>query len=133
MSNAKDIALKILESEHIGVMVTNQNGRPVAKYMTFVNNDFDLYTIVPTEALESKKTENDLTHILLGYEGENIFETFIEYEGKISTAFNEDILSRLQSIYSNSENKSFSLLKITPSRIRIMNKAGENQEEIILN
>ena len=132
MSNAKEIALKILESEHIGVMVTNQSGRPVAKYMTFVNDGFDLYTLVPTEALESQKTENNDTHILLGYEGENVFETFIEYEGKISKAFDEQIQNRLETIYSNSQKKSHTLLKITPSKIRIMNKAGENQEEVIL-
>jgi len=132
MTKAKQTAIEILEREHIGVMVTNQDGRPVAKYMTFQNDGYDLYTLIPQETV-AKMNINNYTHILLGYEGDDIFETFIEYEGQYNESENAEIAQKLQDIYPITETGHFTLLRISANRIRIMNKAGHNQEEIIFN
>lgn len=131
MTNAKQIALEILESEHIGVMVTNQEGRPIANYMTFQNEGFDLFTLMQQDTLA--KLKNNHTHILLGYENENTFETFIEYEGLYTESDNVQIAQKLHDLYPVASAEQYTLLQIRPNRIRIMNKAGENQEEIIFN
>lgn len=131
MSNVKQIALEILESEHIGVMVTNQDNRPNANYMTFQNDGYDLYTLIQKDIVA--KIMNNHTHILLGYENENTFETFIEFDGQFTETENAEITKQLQQIYPISSIENYTLLRISPNRIRIMNKAGENQEEIIFN
>lgn len=133
MTNAKQIALEILEREHIGVMVTNQDGRPVAKYMTFHNDGFDLYTLMPEATISKLNNINNFTHILLGYETEGTFDTFIEYEGQYETVENDDMAMKLQNLYPVSSPEQYTLLRISANRVRIMNKAGENQEEIIFN
>lgn len=133
MTNAKQIALEILEREHIGVMVTNQEGRPVAKYMTFQNDGYDLYTLIPQETYEKLNQIFNYTHILLGYENDGTFDTFIEFEGQYNVTENEGIAKKLHDIYPVTTVEHFKLLHISANRIRIMNKAGQNQEEILFN
>ena len=45
MADARDKALKIIEKDNIGVMATVSGNKPVARYMTFYNEGFTLYTI----------------------------------------------------------------------------------------
>lgn len=131
--NTKQLALEILEKEHIGVMVTNQNGKPIAKYMTFQNEGFDLYTLIPQETLAKIKSLKYYTHILLGYENDHLFDTFIEYEGTFKQSDHLEMAAKLHDLYPISAADNFTLLHIIPTRIRIMNKAGKNQDEIVFN
>ena len=41
---AKEMALKILNSDMVGTMATVQENKPHSRYMTFFNEDFVLYT-----------------------------------------------------------------------------------------
>ena len=133
LTNVNEVALEILESEHIGVMVTNQENRPIAKYMTFQNDGYDLYTLIQQDTFAKMNTMYPFTHILLGYEKGSTFETFVEYEGQFSVSDNQEIAKKLKEIYPQATDDDYTLLHITPNRLRIMNKAGENQEEIIFN
>ncbi len=130
----KDQALEILEKHHIGVMATVNNGKPDSRYMTFAHDGFTLYTVTPTEAGKVEELrKNPHTHILYGYENEELGQTFLEIEGKVSEAKADDmkerVLSKLNSQY-KTDAASMVLLKIEPIRMRFMNKSGDNQQEI---
>ena len=130
----KDQALEILEKHHIGVMATVNNGKPDSRYMTFAHDGFTLYTVTPTEAGKvDELRKNPHTHILYGYENEELGQTFLEIEGKVSEAKADDmkerVLSKLNSQY-KTDAASMVLLKIEPIRMRFMNKSGDNQQDI---
>ena len=130
----KDQALELLEKHHIGVMATVTNGKPDSRYMTFDHDGFTLYTVTPKESGKVKELQqNPYTHILYGYENEELGQTFLEIEGKVSEAQADDIkdrvLSKLHPDYSEGA-ASMLLLKVEPLRMRFMNKSGDNQEEI---
>ena len=130
----KDQALEILEKHHIGVMATVNNGKPDSRYMTFAHDGFTLYTVTPKEAGKvDELRKNPHTHILYGYENEELGQTFLEIEGKASEAkdnhMKERVLSKLDSKYAK-DAASMLLLKIEPTRLRFMNKSGDNREEV---
>ena len=81
--NAKEEALKILDKNMIGTMATVQHNKPHSRYMTFFNEEF-------TSTATSKKThkaeelqQNPNTHILLGYDGHGLGDSFLEIEGTV--------------------------------------------------
>ena len=70
MENAsKEIALQILNENNIGVMATNNGGRPNSRYMTFEYVENKLYTVAKQNSdVVNELKEIAATHILLGYE-----------------------------------------------------------------
>ena len=135
-TSLKDQALEILEKHHIGVMATVNNGKPDSRYMTFAHDGFTLYTVTPTEAGKVEELrKNPHTHILYGYENEELGQTFLEIEGTVSETkaddMKEQVLAKLNPQYKQ-DAESMLLLKIEPIRMRFMNKSGDNQEEVEL-
>ena len=133
-TSLKDQALEILQKHHIGVMATVSNGKPLSSYMTFAHKQFTLYTVTPKEAEKVEELrKNPHTHILYGYENEELGQTFLEIEGTVSEAqdneMKERVLSKLDPKYAK-DAASMLLLKIEPTRLRFMNKSGDNQQEI---
>ena len=130
----REQALEILEKHHIGVMATVTNGKPDSRYMTFAHKQMTLYTVTPREAEKMEALrKNPHTHILYGYENEELGQTFLEIEGKVSEAkddhMKERVLSKLDPKYAK-DAASMLLLKIEPTRLRFMNKSGDNREEV---
>ena len=137
MSNSnKEIALQILNENSIGVMATNNNGVPNSRYMTFHYVESKLYTVAKEDSdVVREITEYAGTHILLGYEDKEdkgVLETFLEIEGNAATTLNDVVKKQLLEKYSAHEHGNFVLIQVTPTRMRIMNKNGKNQEEVHL-
>ncbi|MFS0875899.1 pyridoxamine 5'-phosphate oxidase family protein [Solibacillus isronensis] len=134
MANSnKDIALQILNENSIGVMATNNNGVPNSRYMTFDYVQSKLYTVALEDSEVVREiTEYGGTHILLGYESDGILETFLEIEGNAATTLNDVVKQQLLEKYPEHADGNFVLIQVTPTRMRIMNKNGKNQEEIQL-
>lgn len=133
-TSLKDQALEILEKHHIGVMATVNNGKPDSRYMTFTHDEFTLYTVTPEEAGKlDELRKNPHTHILYGYENEELGQTFLEIEGTVLEAKADDmkerVLAKLNEQY-KTDATSMVLLKIETIRMRFMNKSGDNQQEI---
>ena len=129
----KEIALQILNENSIGVMATNNNGVPNSRYMTFDYVQSKLYTVALEDSEVVREiTEYGGTHILLGYESDEILETFLEIEGNAATTLNDVVKQQLLEKYPEHADGNFVLIQVTPTRMRIMNKNGKNQEEIQL-
>ena len=129
----KEIALQILNENSIGVMATNNNGVPNSRYMTFDYVQSKLYTVALEDSEVVREiTEYGGTHILLGYESDGILETFLEIEGNAATTLNDVVKQQLLEKYPDHADGKFVLIQVTPTRMRIMNKNGKNQEEIQL-
>ncbi|MER2119670.1 MAG: pyridoxamine 5'-phosphate oxidase family protein [Solibacillus sp.] len=129
----KEIALQILNENSIGVMATNNNGVPNSRYMTFHYVESKLYTVALEDSdVVREITEYGGTHILLGYESDGLLETFLEIEGNAATTLNDVVKQQLLEKYPEHGDGNFVLIQVTPTRMRIMNKNGKNQEEIQL-
>ena len=128
----KEQALEILSKNYIGVMATVADGMPNSRYMTFLNDDFTLYTVTPKDSdLLNELQANPHTHILYGYEKGDMTDTFLEIEGTAAEFSADAIKEKIvaQAPY-HVDSLSMRLIKIEPVRMRFMNKAGDNQEEV---
>ncbi|WP_413367404.1 pyridoxamine 5'-phosphate oxidase family protein [Lysinibacillus sp. 3P01SB] len=128
----KEQALEILSKNYVGVMATVAGDRPTSRYMTFEHEDFTLYTATPRDSDLLKELQaNPHTHILYGYENGDMGDTFLEIEGT-AAEFNADaIKEKIVAKYPyHVDGMSMTLLKIEPVRMRFMNKAGDNQEDV---
>ena len=133
-TSLKDQALEILQKHHIGIMATVSNGKPHSRYMTFAHKQMTLYTVTPVETVKVEELrKNPHTHILYGYENEELGQTFLEIEGTVSEAqdneMKERVLEKLDPKYAK-DAASMLLLKIQPTRLRFMNKSGDNRQEV---
>ena len=130
--STKEIALQILNGNHIGIMATNNNGKPNSRYMTFVYVENKLYAIAEKDAdVVNEIKENASTHILLGYENDDLLDTFLEIEGTAKTTQQDTVKQELMNIYPAVDEQSV-VIQVTPTSMRIMNKKGKNQQEVHL-
>lgn len=137
-SELKQQALNILEDSLVGILSTVKDNKPHSRYMTFFHDEFTLYT--PT----SKKTqkvdeleENPNAHILLGYEGEGVGDAFLEIEGQMGMHDDPGMIDKvwndhLKGWFTGPDDPNLLILAIKPSRVRIINKKGEEPQTIEL-
>ena len=131
--SAKEIALQILNGNQIGVMATNNDGKPNSRYMTFVYFEKKLYTAAEQDAdLVNEIKENPATHILLGYENDDVLDTFLEIEGHAEMTQNDTVKQQLLTIYPVDNEQDYVVIQVTLTSMRIMNKKGKNQQEVNL-
>jgi general stress protein 26 len=129
--STNEIALQILNENHVGIMATNNAGKPNSRYMTFLYFENKLYTAAEQNSTVVKEIkENSSTHILLGYENEGLLETFLEIEGDAQTTLHDVVKQELLKIYPVANQQDFEVIQVTPTRMRIMNKNGKNQQEV---
>lgn len=134
----KDAALKILNDSHVGVLATITENKPHSRYMTFFNKDFTLYTATSKKTQKGDELEqNPHAHILLGYEGEGVGDTFLEIEGEMSEHDDRSILEdlwneHLSGWFSGPDDPNLLIVAIKPTRMRLMNKKGQEPQEIDL-
>lgn len=135
MSNsAKETALQVLHESSIGVMATNNNGVPNSRYMTFSYIEAQLYTVAKQDSSVVQELKaNPNTHILLGYEGDGLTDTFLEIEGHAVVTINDLVKQQLLEKYPAASMDDLVVLQVTPTNMRIMNKNGKNQEDVHLN
>lgn len=136
MSTVQEKALHILENERIGTLATVCDGKPYARYMTFHNEGFTLYTVTAknTEKVHDL-SQNPHTHILYGYENNGLLDEFLEIEASVTeyddATIKEQFVQQFRDDYFSDPSEML-VLKITPTRMRIMNKSGNHQEEVPL-
>ena len=129
--SSKEIALEVLQQNDIGVLATNHNGRPNSRFMTFQFDSSKLYTIAESDStVVQELADKPNVHIVIGYESESIFKTFLEIEGHAAFTENEKVKKLLLEKYPASTTEEWKLIEITLVKIRIMNKNGKNKEEV---
>ena len=134
MNPLQEEILDILDSEKIGSMVTVHGDKPYARYMTFTNRGFTLYTMTEEDSAKVKDLEkNPYTHILFGYTHSEEDAPYLEIEGKI-TDFKDDeikvkITNFLRRIFMK-DSSDMVTLQIEPIRIRLMNKKGQPPQQL---
>ena len=134
--NTKETVQKIMDNSYVGTMSTVEANKPFSRYMTFFHEDFTLYTAT------SKKTEkvdelekNPHTHILLGYNDGGYGDSFVEVAGKVSMSDDKEVKEKIWSDqmknwFDGPEDPNLIILKVTPDSIRLMNKKGQEPQEI---
>lgn len=133
---AKETALKILEEDFVGTMATIRGNKPQSRYMTFFNEDFTLYTVTSEDTLKMDDlSENPNTHILIGYEGDGYGDAYLEIEGTVEKTEYDKLKEKAYehakgSFAKNAELKDLVVLKITPDHMRLLNKTGEEPQNI---
>lgn len=137
-SELKQQALSILDASRVGVLSTVKDSKPYSRYMTFFNDEFTLYT--PT----SKKTQkvddlenNPNAHIMLGYEGEGVGDAFLEIEGQMGIHDDASMIDKvwndhLKGWFTGPDDPNLLILAIKPTRVRLINKKGEEPQSIDL-
>ena len=132
----RSIVENILDQSFVGPMSTIRNNKPHSRYMTFFHEDLTLYTVTSkaTEKIDEIE-QNPYTHILLGYEGEDFNDEFVEYVGEVSI---HDSKKAIDDIWDDSMKEWFEgpddpnivVLKITPLEVRVMNKKNLPPKEL---
>lgn len=136
MSTARETALRILENERIGAMASVLNGKPYSRYMTFYNEEFALYTVTSKNFDKAQLLlQHPYTHILYGYENNGLLEEFLEIEATVEeyedATIKEQFIQHFKDAYFDDPSDML-VLKVVPTRMRIMNKAGDPQQEVPL-
>lgn len=134
----KEKILKVIEESKIGVLSTVENNKPYSRYMTFFHEELTFYT--PTSAQTEKVDEiekNSNVHILLGYDGEGIGDSYVEISGTSKINDTEELKKKLwnksfEQWFEGPEDPNYVLLQIKPEAIRLMNNNGEPPEELDL-
>ncbi|WP_342577923.1 pyridoxamine 5'-phosphate oxidase family protein [Psychrobacillus sp. FSL K6-2843] len=136
MTNAKEQALRILNDNMIGTMATVQQNKPHSRYMTFFNDDFILYTATSKKTHKVEDIEqNPYTHILLGYDGNGLGDSFLEIEGKVEVSDDESMKEKvwndaLKGWFEGPEDPDLVIIKIVPTQVRVMNSKGKEPEVV---
>lgn len=134
----KQAALQILEDSLIGTLATIKDNKPHSRYMTFFNDEFTLYTATSKQTQKVDELEqNPNAHILLGYEGEGVGDSFLEIEGEMSLRDDRDMIDKvwnehLRGWFDGPEDPNLIILAITPDRVRLMNRKGKEPQTIEL-
>jgi len=135
---AKEEALKILDKNMIGTMATVQQNKPHSRYMTFFNDNFTLYTATSKKTHKAEELKlNPNTHILLGYDGNGLGDSFLEIEGTVlesdDEAMKEKVWNKaLKGWFEGPEDPDLLILKVTLTKMRLMNTEGEEPQVIEL-
>lgn len=137
--DAKATARKILDESFVGTMATVQGNKPFSRYMTFFNEDFTLYTATSrqTDKVEELE-ENPHTHILIGYEGEGYDDAYLEIMGTVKVTDDESIKKKvwndhMKPWFTGPDDPNLVILKVMPESMRLMNKKGEEPQDIEFN
>ncbi|MFC3210336.1 pyridoxamine 5'-phosphate oxidase family protein [Planomicrobium okeanokoites] len=134
----KEAALKILDENYVGVLATINENKPHSRYMTFFNEEFTLYTATSKKTQKVDELEkNPHAHVLLGYEGDGVGDTFLEIEGEMSEHDDQQLLEELwnehlSGWFSGPDDPNLLFIAIKPTRMRLMNKKGQEPQNIEL-
>lgn len=134
--DAKKTARKILDESFIGTMATVQNGKPFSRYMTFFNDEFTLYTATSRQTDKVDELEdNPNTHILIGYDGDGFNDAYLEVMGTVKISDDEGMKKKvwsdqMKAWFTGPEDPDLVILKVTPESMRLMNKKGEDPQDV---
>ena len=130
----KEQALHILENNMIGTLATVQQDKPHSRYMTFFHDEFILYTVTSKKTHKVEEAANNPhTHILLGYDGKGLGDSYLEIEGMIEQSDDPMMKEKvwndaLKGWFDGPDDPDLIVLKITPTQIRLMNTKGKDPQ-----
>lgn len=136
--DAKETARKILDESYVGTMATVQQGKPFSRYMTFFSENLTLYTATSKETDKVEELEeNPNTHILIGYDGEGFGDAYLEIMGTVTISDEKGLKEKvwnehMKPYFKGPDDPNLVILKITPDSMRLMNKKGEEPQDIQL-
>ncbi|MDL4841142.1 pyridoxamine 5'-phosphate oxidase family protein [Aquibacillus rhizosphaerae] len=132
-ANKKEIE-EILNDHQLGTLATVKDNKPFSRYMTFFNDNFTLYTATDRETHKVDDiNKNPNVHILLGYTYDGINDKYIEIEGQAEIHDNQNIKEKLwndklKPWFNGPEDPSYTVLKIVPTKIRLMNTTNSEPQ-----
>ncbi|MEH7455743.1 pyridoxamine 5'-phosphate oxidase family protein [Bacillus sp. JJ1127] len=133
----KEKIATIIQGQKTGVFATIRDNRPHSAFMMFFHEDFVLY--VATDRNSKKLTDiekNPNVHVLLGREGKNSDEDYIEVEGIASIEEDQTLKNKfwnnsLKRWLLGAEDPNYVLIKINPNTIYYIDHAGTTQPEFL--
>lgn len=134
----RDKILGILDDNKVGTLATVKNNKPHSRYMTFFNESLTLYTPTNKETHKTEEIEeNPNVHILLGYDGEGVGDTFVEIEGKASIRDDDEMKHKLwndhlKPWFEGPDDPEYIVLEIKPSKITLMNSKDNSPQTLEL-
>lgn len=139
MADVRDTALKIIEKDNIGVMATiSSDNKPHARYMTFYNEGFMLYTITDKR---TSKVEDVESHphafVLLGYEEGLFNKKFVEIEADVTLSEDNSLIEHLWNsamnvIFDGKDDPNMMILKLTPKKVTLRGTKNAEVESVDL-
>jgi general stress protein 26 len=138
LMNLQDKIKTIIENHRIGILSTIREGKPHSCFMIFQHDGHILYIGANEETQKiGDIRENKHVHVLLGYDGKGWNDNFLEIEATAvieedeaqkKKYWSEDLMKWVQ----NPVDPNYVLVKITPSKIAYIEKAGSEPEIITL-
>lgn len=139
MADIRDTALKVIEKDNIGVMSTvTPDNKPQARYMTFYNEGFILYTLTDKRTSKVEEIEaNPHAYVLLGYEEGLFNKNFVEIEAEVSLTDDDSLIEHLWSlpmnaVFDGKDDPDILVLKLTPKHVYLRGTKNQEVEAIDL-
>ncbi|TSB46560.1 pyridoxamine 5'-phosphate oxidase family protein [Alkalicoccobacillus porphyridii] len=127
---------QIMDRHSTGTLATVINDKPSSRYMTFFHEGLTLYTPTSIDTHKAEEIEaNSNIHVLLGYTGEGYNDAYIEFEGEAIMRSDSETKERfwidhLNEYFDGQEDPKLVFLELIPRNIRLMNRSGENPQEL---
>lgn len=138
MADVRDTALKVIDKDDVGVLATVSDNKPVARYMTFYNEGFILYTLTDKRTSKVEDIEaNPHAFILLGYEEGLLNKNFVEIEAKASITDNQDLIEHLwtapmNAVFDGKDDPNILIVKLEPSKVSLRGTKNTEVESVDL-
>ena len=139
MADLRDTALSIIEKDNIGVMSTvTPDNKSQARYMTFYNEGFILYTLTDKRTAKVDEIEsNPYAHVLLGYEEGLFNKNFVEIEAEVAITEDDSLIEHLwmapmNAVFEGKDDPNIMVLKLTPKKVLVRGTKNQEVEAIDL-
>jgi general stress protein 26 len=134
----REKVLNIIKNQPTGVLATIRDNKPHSCFMMFFHEDLTLYVATDRQTKKMDDIQqNPNVHVLFGREGKSWEEEFIEIEGTASVEEDTGLKSKfwntsLQRWLNGPDDPNYVLLKVTPSHIYYVGKAGTIKPEVLI-
>ncbi|MBM7649817.1 general stress protein 26 [Bacillus ectoiniformans] len=129
--------LDVMENNKVGTLATIKQNKPHTRYMTFFNDEFKMYTPTGKDTYKVDEIEaNPNVHILLGYNGDGLGDSYIEVEGKAAINDSDSMKEKLwndelSKWFESPNDPNYVVLEISPTTIRYMNEGNEHTPSVL--
>lgn len=139
MADLRETALDVIEKDNIGAMSTvTPDNKPQARYMTFYNEGFILYTLTDKRTSKVDEIEaNPQAHVLLGYEEGLFNKNFVEIEAEVSITEEQSLIEHLwkapmNAVFESKDDPNIMILRLTPKKVLVRGTKNQEVEAIDL-
>ena len=139
MASIRDTALEVIEKDNIGVMATvTSDNKPDARYMTFYNEGFVLFTLTDRKTSKVDEIEaNPHAYVILGYEEGLFNKNFVEIEAEVSVTEDKELIEKLwnpamNAIFDGKDDPDILILKLVPNNVLVRGTKNSEVESVDL-